>query len=847
MIVTEIASEIFARLQAYELVSHYGFAEIVPDGESSIPAVYCSNGEYKHVINDYDWSEGIAYIRYNGTEITTFSDAEFIGCQDLLNIVFPTRLVIIGKRKGQTPYEVASLIRSRITGMYENIAQAYGAVYVDVTSSAIQHDIRTNLNTEFDGADVAWDTANYIISIDLNIEVLIDANCNLDAGNIPPSMRSMPPNIIPNGGSFAFDATIQLTHPNPSADIYYTLDGTTPTIDQGILYTGQFTIFQNTLVSARAFINGELPSFVSTAGFNISGVGVVILPQSGEYLENALITLLSETGTGTIYYTLNNTEPTTSSAVYSSPILITENAIVKAIVVDPPRATAPSSSATFGIKLLPPVSDTAAGIYLTQKVVNLTAVGVVEWRVDGGILNESNTIIVSESGFYEFRDTAPNNVSSDFIGVLIEIQCAAPTISPSSAFFTGSQLVTITTNEPSGATYYTTNGSEPTESSTLYTAPFTVTQTTTIKAKTFRANTIPSVTITAQMDLEVNVWMVGMDRSFVFASRWFRSLNTGASWVNLLSSLSFQTTSRPGALATNAAGTVQVWSQIVGLSNNGENRSRRTINSGVSYTDLNYPIPADPNFNNRRVQAVKMSASGQYWFVNGFIESGKSDLWVSDDFGATFTKILINGQDVPSGIPFTDTLGVIFNYFIAASGDNTILMTNLRISIDAGVTWTSLGSNNIRSVAVSQDGQFAYYSILSIANATTQFFRSDNGGVTFTEVTGTGIVYGGLANFDISDSGQYVYLNSGQRLYKSSDYGLTFELLDPLGDNSNYGWRGIKCGRNGKNLLAYTLFTISINGVQRGRLYFSTNFGNNWTETQPFDSDEQGWCSLALS
>jgi hypothetical protein len=46
-----------------------------------------------------------------------------------------------------------------------------------VTSSAIQYDIRTNLNSEFDGADVAWDTENYIISVDLNIEVRGDSEC----------------------------------------------------------------------------------------------------------------------------------------------------------------------------------------------------------------------------------------------------------------------------------------------------------------------------------------------------------------------------------------------------------------------------------------------------------------------------------------------------------------------------------------------------------------------------------------------------------------------------------------------------------------------------------------------
>ena len=100
MIVTQVIDEIFARLNAYKLVRHTGFAELLPDRDGKvIPAVYCSNGEYRHVVDDYDWSEGIAYIRYNGRESSVVTNENnFIGCQDLLRTVYPLRLVIIGKR-----------------------------------------------------------------------------------------------------------------------------------------------------------------------------------------------------------------------------------------------------------------------------------------------------------------------------------------------------------------------------------------------------------------------------------------------------------------------------------------------------------------------------------------------------------------------------------------------------------------------------------------------------------------------------------------------------------------------------------------------------------------------------
>jgi hypothetical protein len=179
MIATQVIDEIFTRLNAYKLVRHTGFAELLPDRDGKvIPAIYCNNGDYKHVVDDYDWSEGIAYIRYNGRERAEVTDENnFIGCQDLLRIVYPLTLVIIGKRKGKRPYEVASLVQGKISGMYEALATTVGAVSIDVTSITANYSIKENLDTEFEGAKVVWDTALYMIALDLEVEVIGDASC----------------------------------------------------------------------------------------------------------------------------------------------------------------------------------------------------------------------------------------------------------------------------------------------------------------------------------------------------------------------------------------------------------------------------------------------------------------------------------------------------------------------------------------------------------------------------------------------------------------------------------------------------------------------------------------------
>ena len=179
MIVTQVIDEIFARLNAYKLVRHTGFAELLPDRDGKIiPAVYCSNGEYRHVVDDYDWNEGIAFIRYNGRERAEVTEENnFIGCQDLLRIVYPLRLVIIGRRKSKRPYEVSSLVQSKITGLYESLAQTVGAVSVDVLGVSSGYSIKENLESEFEGAKIVWDTNLYIITLDLDVEVVGDSSC----------------------------------------------------------------------------------------------------------------------------------------------------------------------------------------------------------------------------------------------------------------------------------------------------------------------------------------------------------------------------------------------------------------------------------------------------------------------------------------------------------------------------------------------------------------------------------------------------------------------------------------------------------------------------------------------
>lgn len=78
------------------------------------------------------------------------------------------------------------------------------------------------------------------------------------------------------------------------------------------------------------------------------------------------------------------------------------------------------------------------------------------------------------------------------VGGAPSVTVAAPTIEGLTSF-AGSTEVTIVNNEESASVYYTTDGNDPTASSTPYLTPFVITETTTVKAIAIKGETSSSI------------------------------------------------------------------------------------------------------------------------------------------------------------------------------------------------------------------------------------------------------------------------------------------------------------------------------------------------------------------
>ena len=78
---------------------------------------------------------------------------------------------------------------------------------------------------------------------------------------------------------------------------------------------------------------------------------------------------------------------------------------------------------------------------------------------------------------------------------------AAPTITPNGGSFTDSVLVTLQTVTSGASIFYTTDGSTPTQSSTLYNGAFTLTNSATVNAIALQSGSNPSAQASANFTI----------------------------------------------------------------------------------------------------------------------------------------------------------------------------------------------------------------------------------------------------------------------------------------------------------------------------------------------------------
>jgi peptidoglycan/xylan/chitin deacetylase (PgdA/CDA1 family)/N-acetyl-beta-hexosaminidase len=306
------------------------------------------------------------------------------------------------------------------------------------------------------------------------------------------------------------------------ASIRYTTDGSDPTA-ASLAYTAPFTVSATTTVKYRAFDNAGNAESTSAQVIQVdttapvSSISCNSSPCSGWYGGPVSVSLAAtdtESGVATIRYTTDGTDPTASSPAYTAPFTVSATTTVKFRAWDNVGNVEATNSQLIQIDTTAPTSSIAcngsacsSAAYSADVTVTLSAsdvqsgVSVIRYTLDGSNPTVSSTaysdpITVSQTTTVKYRawDNAGNVEATN--SQLITITKPAPDTTPptssiacnldvcSTGWYGAAVSVSLSAADAGSgvaAIRYTTDGTDPTTSSTLYTVPFTVLSTTTVK------------------------------------------------------------------------------------------------------------------------------------------------------------------------------------------------------------------------------------------------------------------------------------------------------------------------------------------------------------------------------
>jgi hypothetical protein len=304
------------------------------------------------------------------------------------------------------------------------------------------------------------------------------------------------PNFSPTAGTYTSAQTVTISTTTPSATIYYTTNGATPTASSPV-YSGPITVSASETLEAIAVASGGSASSASSAAYTITPPTATpaFSPAGGTYSSAQTVSISTTTPSATIYYTTNGATPTTSSPVYSGPITVTANETINTIAVAAGYKTSAMGSASYTVNLpqaATPALSPATGTYSSAQTVTIsttTPSATIYYTTNGSTPTTSSAvysgpITVSASETVEAIAVAAGD-STSVVGsadYTINPVPGAPTFSPAGGTYVSAQTVTIQTTLASATIYYTTNGSTPTTSSPIYSGSITVAASETIHA-----------------------------------------------------------------------------------------------------------------------------------------------------------------------------------------------------------------------------------------------------------------------------------------------------------------------------------------------------------------------------
>ena len=310
------------------------------------------------------------------------------------------------------------------------------------------------------------------------------------------------PTFSPASGTYTGSVKVAILCFTRGAAIRYTTDGSDPTSSSS-QYSRPLTITSTTALKAKAIKSGMIDSEVAIGTYNIGAVKVatpIFSPAPGKYQGSVKVSILCFTRGAAIRYTTDGSDPTSSSALYTSPLTFTSTTTLKAKAFKSGMIDSDVAIGTYNIgavKVATPIFSPAPGTYQGSVKVSIlcfTRGAAIRYTTDGSDPTSSSSQYSSHLTFtstttLKAKAFKSGMIDSDVASGTYYIggeKVATPAFSPVPGNFTGSVIVNILCATNGATIRYTTDGNNPTSTSSQYSGPLTLTFTTTLKVRAFK-------------------------------------------------------------------------------------------------------------------------------------------------------------------------------------------------------------------------------------------------------------------------------------------------------------------------------------------------------------------------
>ena len=183
------------------------------------------------------------------------------------------------------------------------------------------------------------------------------------------------PTFSPAAGAYGPAQSVTISDSTSGAAIYFTTNGTTPTISSSV-YNSAITVSSTETVEAIAIASGYSQSAVGSAAYTINGAVATpsFSPAAGTYSSAQTVTISDGTSGATIYYTTNGSTPTTASTTYASGITVSATETIEAIAAKAGYSNSAVASAAYTITgaAATPSFSPGAGTYNSTQTVTIS-------------------------------------------------------------------------------------------------------------------------------------------------------------------------------------------------------------------------------------------------------------------------------------------------------------------------------------------------------------------------------------------------------------------------------------------------------------------------------------------